>query len=80
MSKNKKLTIEVQSTAIEFLGLWGKLSNSDFKPLEFDGFRMQIFLNNSTLRPKLWIEKTGSIGVVGDELKMLKGFLRGWST
>ena len=24
---------------IEFLGLWGRLSNPDFKPLEFERFR-----------------------------------------
>lgn len=26
---------------IEFLGLWEKLHNPDFKPLEFEGFRKQ---------------------------------------
>lgn len=61
MSKNMKLTVEVQSTAIEFLGLWEKLSHPDFKPLEFDGFRMQVALNNLILTPKLWIEKTGAL-------------------
>jgi len=25
-------------SAIEFLGLWGRLNNPGFKPLEFDGF------------------------------------------
>jgi len=33
----------------------------NFKPLEFDGFKKQAGLNNFTLTPKQWIEKTGSI-------------------
>jgi hypothetical protein len=77
MDNNKKITIEVQDTAIEFLGLWEKLSHPDFKSLEFDGIRMQVVLNNSTLIPKLWIEKTGAIGVASYELKPLDGFLKG---
>jgi len=83
MSKNKKISIEVQGTAIaivsqkdedyisqtdiakyrkrqepfaiinnwmrgrstiEFLGLWEKLSNPNFKPVEFDGIGMQVGL------------------------------------
>ena len=31
---------------IEFLGIWEKLNNPDFKPLEFDGFRNQAGLNS----------------------------------
>lgn len=49
----------------------------EVKPVEFDGIRMQVVLNNSTLRPKLWIEKTGAIGFAGNELKPLDGFLKG---
>jgi len=26
---------------IEFLGLWEQINNSDFKPVEFDGFKIQ---------------------------------------
>ena len=26
---------------IQFLGLWEKLNNPDFKPVEFDGFKME---------------------------------------
>ena len=103
MSKNKKITIEVQGTAIaivsqkeedyicitdiaryknvqstddlvrnwlrnrntiEFLGIWEQLNNPDFKPVEFDGIRMQAGLNSFTLTPKQWIEKTGAIGII----------------
>ena len=30
---------------IEFLGIWETLYNSDFNPLEFEGFRQQAGLN-----------------------------------
>ena len=32
---------------IEFLGLWEKLNNVDFKPLEFEGFKKEAGLNGS---------------------------------
>ncbi len=49
---------------LEFLGIWEKLNNQNFKPVEFDGFKMQAGLNSFTLTPKQWIEKTGAIGLV----------------
>ncbi len=49
---------------LEFLGLWEHLNNPDFKPVEFDGFRMQAGLNSFTLTPKQWIEKTGAVGIL----------------
>ena len=49
---------------VEFLGVWERLNNPDFKPVEFDGIRMQAGLNSFTLTPKQWIEKTAAIGIV----------------
>jgi len=49
---------------IEFLGIWEQLNNTDFKPVEFDGIKMQAGLNSFTLTPKQWIEKTGAIGII----------------
>lgn len=49
---------------IEFLGLWETLNNSNFNPVEFDGFRMQAGSNAFTLFPKKWIESTNAIGIV----------------
>jgi len=49
---------------IEFLGLWEQLNNPDFKSIEFDGFRVQAGLNSFSLTPKLWIEKTGAVGIL----------------
>jgi len=49
---------------VEFLGVWERLYNPAFNPVEFDGIRLQAGLNSFTLTPKQWIEKTGAIGIV----------------
>ncbi len=49
---------------IEFLGLWERLHNSDFKPLEFEGFKKQAGANAFTMSPKKWIEATNAIGII----------------
>jgi hypothetical protein len=49
---------------IEFLGIWERLNNPAFKPVEFDGFRKQAGLNSFTLTPKQWIAQTAAIGLV----------------
>ena len=49
---------------IEFLGLWERLHNSDFNPLEFEGFRKRAGANAFTMSPKKWIEATKAIGIV----------------
>jgi hypothetical protein len=38
---------------IDFLGIWDKLYNPDFKPIEFDGFRNKAGLNSFVLTPKM---------------------------
>jgi len=48
---------------VEFLGVWERLNNPDFNPVEFDGIRIQTGLNSFTLTPKQWIEKTRAIGI-----------------
>ena len=49
---------------IEYLGLWEKLHNPDFNPLEFEGFKKQAGANAFTMSPKKWIEATKAIGIV----------------
>lgn len=49
---------------IEFLGLWERLHNPNFNPLEFEGFRKQAGTNAFTMSPKKWIEATNAIGIV----------------
>ena len=49
---------------IEFLGIWEALNNSDFKPLEFEGFKNRAGLNSFVLTPRQWIDATQAIGLV----------------
>ena len=49
---------------IEYLGLWETLYNPDFKPIEFDRFRMEAGLNAFTLSPQKWINATGARGII----------------
>ncbi len=48
---------------IEFIGMWEQLHNSDFKPLEFEGFKSEAGANSFSLTPKRWIETTNAIGI-----------------
>lgn len=49
---------------IEFLGLWEKLNNPNFKGVEFDTFRNEAGSNSFTLSPQKWIDSTNAIGIV----------------
>ncbi len=49
---------------IEFLGLWEKLNNPDFKGVEFDAFKNEAGSNSFTLSPQKWIEATNAIGII----------------
>ncbi len=49
---------------IEFLGLWEMLHNSNFNPLEFEGFRKEAGANAFTMSPKKWIDATQAVGIV----------------
>jgi hypothetical protein len=48
---------------IEFLGIWETLYNSNFKPLEFEGFRKEAGLNAFTMSPQKWVTSTDAIGI-----------------
>ena len=50
-------------STIEFLGLWEKLCNPGFKPLEFERFRNEAGSNYFVLSPQRWIESTQAIGI-----------------
>ena len=49
---------------LEFLGLWESLHNPDFKPLEFEGFRLNAGLNAFTMSPSKWINAVKAIGII----------------
>lgn len=48
---------------IEFLGLWEKLHNSEFKEVEFDLFMFEAGSNSFVLTPTKWIDSTNAKGV-----------------
>ncbi len=48
---------------IEFLGIWEKLNNPNFKPHEFEGFKNEAGTNRFNLSPQQWIEKTNATGI-----------------
>ena len=49
---------------LDFLGLWEKLHNPDFKPVEFEGFRNEAGANAFTMSPQKWIEGVNAKGIV----------------
>ncbi|MEI6511217.1 MAG: KilA-N domain-containing protein [Candidatus Uhrbacteria bacterium] len=49
---------------IEFLGIWERINNPNFKPIEFDGFRNDAGLNSFSLTPKRWISGVNAIGLI----------------
>ncbi|MEI8122663.1 MAG: KilA-N domain-containing protein [bacterium] len=49
---------------VEFLGIWERLNNADFKPLEFEGFKNKAGLNSFVLTPRQWIDATRAVGLV----------------
>lgn len=48
---------------IEFLGLWERINNPNFKGVEFDSFMGEAGKNAFVLSPQKWIENTNAIGL-----------------
>jgi hypothetical protein len=51
-------------STIEFIGLWERINNADFKGVEFDSFLFEAGSNSFTLSPSKWIENTHAIGII----------------
>ena len=49
---------------VEFLGIWERLHNPDFKGIEFETFKKQAGMNSFSLTPRKWVDATGAIGVI----------------
>ena len=47
---------------IELLGFWESMYNSNFKPLECEGFRKQAGFNSFVMTPKKWINSNEIVG------------------
>ena len=54
--------MRVRST-IEYLGLWEKLHNPNFKLVEFDRFKSAAGSNSFVLTPQKWISATDAVGI-----------------
>ena len=50
-------------TTIEYLGIWEKLNNPEFNPLEFEGFLKEAGSNAFTLSPQKWATTTNAKGL-----------------
>lgn len=51
-------------STIEFLGLWERINNPDFKGVEFDPLLKEAGSNSFTLSPTKWINTTNAIGII----------------
>lgn len=47
---------------LDFLGIWERINNPNFKPVEFDGFKNEAGYNSFTLSPQKWIKSVNAIG------------------
>ncbi|MBF0408973.1 MAG: KilA-N domain-containing protein [Candidatus Riflebacteria bacterium] len=48
---------------VELFGIWERINNPDFNPIEFEGFKNQVGLNSFVLTAKQRVEKTNAIGI-----------------
>ena len=49
---------------IEYLGIWERINNPNFKGVEFDTLLEQAGLNRFNLTPRKWIDSTNAIGII----------------
>jgi len=49
--------------SIQFLAIWEKLNNEQFKPTDFEGFKSKPGENAFTISPKKWIDITNAVGI-----------------
>ncbi len=51
-------------STVEFLGLWERINNPNFKGVEFDPLLKEAGSNSFTLSPTKWITMTAAIGII----------------
>ena len=54
---------EIKNT-LEYLGIWEKLNNPNFKGVEFDPLLAEAGSNAFTMSPTRWVETTNAIGII----------------
>lgn len=52
------------SATIEFLILWEQLNNKNFNVTQMGNIKKETKLNNFTMTPDKWVNKTNSIGII----------------
>ena len=52
-----------QKNTLEYLGLWERLHNPNFKGVEFDPLLAEAGSNAFTMSPSRWVELTAAIGI-----------------
>ena len=52
-----------QKNTLEYLGLWERLHNPQFKGVEFDPLLAEAGSNSFTMSPSRWVELTSAIGI-----------------
>ena len=53
-----------QKNTLEYLGLWERLNNPNFKGVEFDPLWAEAGSNSFTMSPSRWVELTSAIGII----------------
>ena len=53
-----------QKNTLEYLGLWERLHNPNFKGVEFDPLLAEAGSNAFTMSPSKWVELTAAIGIL----------------
>ena len=51
-------------STIEYLGLWEKLNNADFKPHIYEGFKNESAKPHFWMSPQKWMTETNAIGLI----------------
>jgi hypothetical protein len=51
-------------STIEYLGLWEKLHNQDFKPHIYEGFKADSAKPHFWMSPQKWAKETGAVGIM----------------
>ncbi|MBL7824157.1 MAG: KilA-N domain-containing protein [Saprospiraceae bacterium] len=49
---------------LEYLGIWERIHNANFKLIEFDEFKESAGTNRFTMSPQQWISKTNAVGII----------------
>ena len=52
-----------QKNTLEYLGLWERLHNPNFKGVEFAPLLAEAGSNAFTMSPSIWVELTAAIGI-----------------